>query len=197
MLMAVINKSEFKGLQEELEQFDQLRDSVIKESREVVKLSKKMIYGVHRNELHKAEKVKEIMKKALHKLQAKAKQSPALQFSGSCKIAEQEYVEAVCFLHFMKDKTLPSVKDLGVQAENYLLGICDLTGELMRKAINASIKENYEVTEEIWEFLQQLYEELMLFDFRNSELRRKFDSIKYNLQKVEHVVLELKLKNRR
>ena len=119
-----------------------------------------------------------------------------MYYSGSIKVAEQEFVEALCFYEFVKNKSLPTVSDLGVTSENYLLGLCDLSGELTRKAINASIKENYNETLAIWEFLETLYGELMRFDFRNSEIRRKFDGIKYDLQKIENVVLELKLKNK-
>jgi hypothetical protein len=37
---------------------------------------------------------------------------------------------------------------------------------------------------------------LMMFDFRNIPVRRKFDSIKYGLNKLENLILELKLKNK-
>lgn len=192
--MSMINKQEFKALQDQFEEFDHQREALIKLSRGVVKASKKVIYAVHRNELHKAKKLKEAMKKDLKKLITQTKKHNALYYSGFTRIAEQEYVEAVSFYEFMANKNIPSAKDLGVDQENYLLGLCDLTGELTRKAINASIKENYEITKEIWEFLEALYGELMMFDFRNNELRRKFDGVKYSLQKVENVVLELKLK---
>ena len=36
----------------------------------------------------------------------------------------------------------------------------------------------------------------MMFDFRNIPARKKFDSIKYGLEKLENLVLELKLKNK-
>ena len=36
----------------------------------------------------------------------------------------------------------------------------------------------------------------MQFDFRNSELRRKFDGIKWELKKLEDLSIELKLKGK-
>ena len=41
-----------------------------------------------------------------------------------------------------------------------------------------------------------IYGELLKFDFRDNEVRRKFDSIKYDLRKLEDLVLDLKLKGR-
>ena len=48
----------------------------------------------------------------------------------------------------------------------------------------------------IREFVTEIYEELLLFDFRNIPVRKKFDSIKYGLEKLEDLVLELKLKKK-
>ena len=41
-----------------------------------------------------------------------------------------------------------------------------------------------------------MYGELLKFDFRDNEVRRKFDAVKYDLRKLEDLVLDLKLKGR-
>ena len=82
---------------------------------------------------------------------------------------------------------VPSRDALGVTAEEYLLGLADLAGELARRAVLAATKQDtWEVTR-IHDLLQALYGKFIEYDFRNGELRRKFDSIKYQLQKVEEV----------
>src|SRR3989344_3523825 len=142
----ILNKADFKKLHDELEEADSQREHIIKEARDVLKGSKTMIYSVQRNELNHAGKLKEELKKDLKKVVEKCRKFPDLYYSGSIKVAEQEFVEALCFYEFVKNKSLPTVSDLGVTSENYLLGLCDLSGELTRKAINASIKENYDET---------------------------------------------------
>ena len=57
---------------------------------------------------------------------------------------------------------------MGADSENYLLGCCDLVGELMRNAVNSGIKGDYRAAFEIKIFVDDLYNELMKFDFRNS-----------------------------
>ena len=78
----------------------------------------------------------------------------------------------------------------------YLPGVCDLVGELTRRAINAAIKEDYATTFEIKDVVSEIFEELMLFDLRNIPARKKFDSIKYSLEKLEEVALNVKLKRK-
>lgn len=192
----MLDKSDFAQLQQQLSSNDAARDKLIIKSREVVKLSKKIIYAVHLGHIHRAEKLHDQIKKELDTVQKLASTNPALKYSGSVTIAEQEFVEAVCFLDFVKSGKVTPHAQLNVDAESYLLGLCDLTGELLRNGINASIKENYAETVRIKDVVSELYGEFMQFEFRNGDLRRKFDSIKYALNKLEDVVLELKLKGK-
>ena len=41
-----------------------------------------------------------------------------------------------------------------------------------------------------------IYGELLKFDFRDNEIRRKVDAVKYELRKLEDLVLDLKFKGR-
>jgi len=76
------------------------------------------------------------------------------------------------------------------------MGLCDLTGELVRKAVNDVIKKNFKQAMEIKDLVDEIYGEFLKFNLRNSELRRKSDQIKWNLKKLEDVVFELKLKGK-
>jgi len=192
----MIDKSEFKEMETQIAGFDEKRDRIIKDSRNVLKLSKQIIYALHRSEIREAEKLIADIKKELESLKKHTEKHPELLFLPSYKVAVQEYVEAAAYFNWIKSKKLVTRKELGVDTESYLLGICDLTGELVRKAINSAIKQDYNTAFEIKEFVSELYGELLRFDFRNSELRRKFDSIKYDLKKLEDLVLELKLKEK-
>lgn len=68
-----------------------------------------------------------------------------------------------------------------------------MTGELVRRAVFLAGKGKYEDVVKIKDFVDEIYGQLIKFDFRNSDLRRKFDSIKYDLKKLEDLVLQLKL----
>lgn len=190
----MINTKYFDGVKDKIESFDEQREILIKKTRDVIKLSKQIIYSVHRDEFEKAEELIKQIKSKLAELDKITKDHAALYYSGSYKIAVQEYVEAITYFEVIKNKKLPTHDELGVDLEYYLLGLMDLTGELVRKAINLAIKEDYETAILIKGFVSDLYGELLKLDLRASELRKKFDSIKYDLNRLEDLVFQIKLK---
>ena len=76
------------------------------------------------------------------------------------------------------------------------MGLCDLSGELVRKAVNDVIKKNFKEAMIIKNLVEEIYGEFLELNLRNSELRRKSDQIKWSLKKLEDIVFELKVKGR-
>ncbi len=191
----MIDKKDLDKIKKAIDSYDKQRDTVIKTSREVIKLSKTVIYAVHRNDMKSAGNAVKDMTSLFNTLKATVK-SPKLLSSGSYKVAVQEYVEALCFYELTKNNKIPSNAKLKLDPEFYLMGLIDLTGELVRKAINSAIKGEYKTSVDLKELVSDLYDELMLFDFSGGELRKKFDSVKYDLKKLDDLVLNLKLSNK-
>ena len=191
----MLDKKDLTKVKNSIDKYDKQRELVTAKSREIVRMSKKVIYDIHRDNLISAKKSIDAMNKELKKLKILAN-APKLVYVGSYKVAIQEYVEAVCFFEYVKNKKIPTNTKLKLEPDHYLLGLIDLTGELVRKAINEAIKENYTIAIDIKLFVTELYGELMQFDFANGELRKKFDSIKYDLKKLEDLVLNLKMSNK-
>ncbi|MBI1970000.1 hypothetical protein HYS48_04870 [Candidatus Woesearchaeota archaeon] len=194
--MGNIDYQDFEKLRKELETYESQRELLVQKSREIVILSKQAIHAVQRDQLQEAEKFVKGMEGKIIELRKITQHHGALDYSGSSKIAFQEYVEAVCFFQFVKHKKLPSAAELKVNADYYLLGLCDLTGELVRKAIHEAIAGNFSKALEIKEFVFDVYGELLKFNFRNGELRKKFDGIKYDLKRLEDLALGIKMKER-
>lgn len=184
---------DFNALRKELQQYDAERELLIKKSRDVLKLSKQVIYAVHRDELTAAEKLVKEMERERQALEKIATHSNKMVYEGSYKIALQEYVEAILYYEFVKTGKLP---DLKVLAEYYILGLCDLPGELGRRAVFLAGKGNVKEVQKIRDEIDGLYGELLKFDFRENEIRRKVDAVKYELRKMEDLVLDLTLKGR-
>src|SRR3990167_6579754 len=133
----IVNEKEFREIAKHLDQFEEKREQQIAKSRDIIKISKQIIYALHRNDVKEAESYVNTIKKELKKL------SSYHYDTNMASVAWQEYVEAIAFYHFVKDKKIPTSKDLGVDPESYLLGLCDLTGELVRRAVNAVIQKDY------------------------------------------------------
>jgi predicted translin family RNA/ssDNA-binding protein len=138
----MIDKNIFPQLKKEIEAYDNTREELIVESRPILQESKKAIYSIHRGDLKKAKQKIDGAKKQLEKLKKKAK-NPST-FTGAYDNALQEYVEAVTYYYFVEENRLIGNKELYIDAENYLLGVCDLTGELGRRAVFSVVNEDYE-----------------------------------------------------
>ena len=186
----MLDKKEFERIRKEMDAFEAKRESIIQKSRDIISASKKIIYALHRNDIKSAEQyVKEIKKKK------ESLGNENIRFDTNIdQTALQEYAEALCYYHFVKDKKIPSASALKIDNESYLMGLCDLTGELGRRAVNEVIRQNFSQAMEIKELVDEIYGEFLQFNLRNGELRKKSDQIKWNLKKLEDVVFELKTK---
>lgn len=183
----VLDKKSFIIMKAKLVDFEDKREKTIASSREIIKLSKLIIYSMHRNEISEAEKSVKDIKKKIKELD-KTKNYD----TGLSAVAFQEFVEAITYYEFLKNKRIPSHKELEVNVENYLMGLCDLTGELVRKAVDFAINKRFSDVEKIRELVEEIYGEFLKLDLRNTELRKKADSIKWNLRKLEDLVLNIK-----
>jgi predicted translin family RNA/ssDNA-binding protein len=188
----MLNRKEFEKIREELTDFDSKRESIIQLSRETISLSKRIIYALHRNDIKSASSlVKDIEKKK------KSLDSVNIKLDTNIgQTALQEYVEALCYYDFITKKRIPSMASLKVNNGSYLMGLCDLTGELVRKAVNSVIGKDFKKAVEIKNLVEEIYNEFLKFNFRNNELRVKSDQIKWNLKKLEDVIYELSLKGK-
>lgn len=188
----MLDKKDFGRIRKDIDAFEAKRETIIQKSRDIIHLSKRIIYALHRNDTKSAESyVKEIKKKK------ESLGDENIRFDTNIDhTALQEYAEALCYYHYVKDKKIPSSSLLKIDNENYLMGLCDLTGELVRKAVNEAINRNFAQVVEIKELVEEIYGEFLNFNLRNGELRKKSDQIKWNLKKLEDVVFELKLKGR-
>tara|TARA_Y100000310_G_scaffold166850_1_gene166524 strand:+ start:8427 stop:9002 length:576 start_codon:yes stop_codon:yes gene_type:complete len=188
----MLNKNEFTKIRKELETYDKQREVLINEGRALLKLSKCMIYSVHRNNLSETKSLLKQIKSAKFKLDKTAKRTKELSAEPSYSSALQEYAEAFCYYYFVTYKKLPSKKTLGVNSEDYLLGLCDLTGELGRRAVSLATKREFKEVEIIKDTVEEIYGEFLKFNLRNSQLRRKSDSIKWNLKKLEEIMYDIR-----
>jgi len=185
----MLKQKEFESIKKEIDSYNEEREKIIQKAHKIIQTSKKIIYSLIKGDTQESQ-IKEI------KAQVKdlKKTKGALEFPSIYKVALQEYVEAIAFYIFIKEKRLITLKETEVGIEEYLLGICDLTGELIRKAVKSVIDENYKEVYLIQEFIDLIYRQFLNFNFANGELRKKSDSIKWNLNKLEDLMLSLKLK---
>jgi len=155
----------FETFRSELDDENDRRERIVKSSRDITIHSKRVIFLLHRlaiSDLDDAgtrEERKDYVeaRKKLAEIQAIFRSlQPELQgerfwrHQNAISPGMQEYIEAVSFLHYLErgkmisyDGVLDSLRDekgvllCHLSLDDYLLGVSDLTGELMRFAITA------------------------------------------------------------
>jgi len=120
----------------------------------------------------------------------------------------QSLVFVSAFLRFLESGQLLSIKDatkvLGIedswkdrfylQVEDYLHGLILLINELSRLAVNMVTLGNYDAPHKINSFVKDLFSAFQLLNLKNDSLRRRFDSIKYDVKKIEEVVYDISIR---
>lgn len=186
----MLDKREFIRIRNDLGRFEAKREGVIQTSRSIISASKSIIYALQRSDRKEAEaQIKEI--------RALMKRLPAEPYDANIqKVAKQEFVEALGFYYLIAEGKVPGARELGVEDEEYLSGLCDLTGEVVRKAVLDAIKGRFEDVRKTHQFVEEVYGEFLKLDLRNGELRKKSDAIKWNLKRLDDLLYDIGMKKR-
>ena len=190
----MMKKSDFVRIRSDIEKLDGKRDEMIRSSLGFIKKTKVIIYSLHRGEREEAGLLRKKLEEDFRKIKKSIDKYPSLYYSGIYKTIVQEYVEAMAYYHFVVSGELLEFSRLEVSPVHYLFGLCDLTGELVRKAVNSTIQKDYKSAIRIKNFVSDLYGEFLKVNLRNSEVRKKIDEAKYNLKKLEDLVVNISLK---
>ena len=192
-------RKELENIKEMFDVQEEKREEIINVSRTIVRSSKQAIQALHKDDAQRAQKLIDEAKQAIEQSHALLEQT-RYSSVGNYNAGIEEYVEAVSYYSFITTTTLPTIKELGlsfdITPEQYLLGICDLPGELGRKAVTLAIQNNKEEIEKIFDVIEFISENLLSFDFRPLEFRKKVESIKYQLTKVQNILYDMTLKSR-
>ncbi len=185
----MLPQDQFDRLKQELSAFDELREDLIKRSRRLNTLAKQGLYKSHRDEFSAAEETfKEADPLAAELIKA-YEENPKAKI-GAVTAALQEWGECKAYHIYASEGRLATQEELGLEAEDYLLALADLSGELLRRAVLASIAKDHEKAKAIRDSVDELHGVFVQFDFRNGELRKKADRLRWNLQKIEELLVK-------
>ncbi|EER23095.1 hypothetical protein D8B26_004401 [Coccidioides posadasii str. Silveira] len=148
-------QSLFMYFRNELDEHHDRRERIIKVSRDVTALSKKIIFSLHRIRNLNTPIPKSIAKENADRfsqidtlfksIAADVSGLNAWRYQHQTTWGVQEYIEALSFQHYIEKQRLITLEEVRsslppeilVTESDYVLGLFDLTGELMRFAITA------------------------------------------------------------
>ena len=129
-------------------------------------------------------------KKVFKSLKSLLKKTPYLYSVGGVHVGTEEYVEAQLLADYLEGKALSTLKELDVNHQDYICGLCDMSGELLRYA-----RKHPESMKTIQEDLQDLYQactEIVIT--RNSVIRKKLEDLERNERRMEEMIFQWELK---
>ena len=108
--------------------------------------------------------------------------------------AFEKMISCKCMSAFFKTGALAPRSDFArFTNEEYICGVIHFCQELGRYAVGRATVGDSGSVVLCRDLVQQLFGQLLEFDFRNGPLRRKYDGVKYVLRRLEDVLYELSL----
>lgn len=171
------------------------RRQIISAANNILFEAKKTIFALQRQDFKVAEiKLNEI-EKSLKNLENRFGVD-RLRREGAYKAAVEEYLEGKTFYLIIKNKKITEVKELHLDYEGYLGGVCDLIGELVRFATNQAAGGKFAEVAKLKKIADSIMTQLVDFDL-TGYLRTKYDQARGHLRKLEQMAYEIKLRNKK
>jgi len=185
-----------------MEHFDKSRELVIKDSRDVQKLSKLAVYSVIRGQLGDAKRKLHEAGRIANKILTTVSTHHALR-GGSFSNSLEEWAEGLLLLEWVQSKHIMSKSQiLSYNVENgfafvlnnaeYIGALSDFTGEIGRLAVAQASKRNLEAVQEIHQADLVVSNFITLLNVTN-QFGKKLEAVNTNLRKVEDIVFELSM----
>jgi len=206
----VMPYNELEELRLRMEHRDEQRETLIKRCRDAQKAAKQAIFALHRSDnkraKHLIEECETVVKRDLLPIVQK---DPALHH-GSFSNVMEEYAEAKLFYFWLNgtdDKATVNDKPNGLlmqpnefttislEPDEYLGGLCDLTGEIGRFAVQRGTARDSEGVKFCMETnLSILFAMETLQRFPSgSSIHKKMDQLRFSVEKLERMLYELSL----
>lgn len=190
----MLNKPFYQKLGANLRSYTDKRRELIKQAGDAQTAAKRAIFALQRDSEAEADKLLVASKTALAALRKKYAKETRLFNEGSYKAALEELLEAEIFKQARAGQTLGPIKDLEYQDDDYVSGLADVPGELLRYAIKSATERKFDLVKRCHTFAVDIVDALIAMDLTGYH-RQKFDQAKQALNKLEQIVYEISLKN--
>jgi len=117
-----------------------------------------------------------------------------LQYDSLLSIPQVESLFGLSWAASPSNASNSPVGTFCIEIDDYLFGLTFLPSELSRLCVNSVINEDFTLPLRISSFLNNLYGGFRLLNLKNDMLRKRYDSIKYDVKKVEEVVYDLTIR---
>eukprot|EP00455_Lapot_gusevi_P017052 TRINITY_DN1898_c0_g1_i1.p1 TRINITY_DN1898_c0_g1~~TRINITY_DN1898_c0_g1_i1.p1 ORF type:complete len:245 (+),score=83.79 TRINITY_DN1898_c0_g1_i1:70-804(+) len=144
----------------------------------------------------------EALKPAWQRVTESIANEPIEKYRYLWKSHTSNLVFAAAFRHWLETHTLITIEQCqqiiggpdNIDVEDYLLGVTNLPRELSRLCMNCVTAGNYELPIIISKFVSDLYSAFQMLNLRNDALRKRYDAIKYDVQRIDEVMYDISVR---
>ncbi|MFH1100493.1 MAG: RNA-binding protein [Methanobacteriota archaeon] len=165
---------------------DKARDEALKHSRDVIIACRKAIQHLHQDHLTEAESFITQASTKIAQLYELTKDHPDIVHAGFVENAAQEFVEVQCLYNIMQGKELPDPDTLQTTYSSYLMGLCDVVGELRRGALDFMLEGDTTRANEYLQHMDRIYDAVMSFSYPSAlvPIKKKQDMVRGIIEKT-------------
>ncbi len=173
-------------IEKSIDDKDKTREKALRNSREIIINCRKAIQSIHQEQMKKAKNNIDTASETLKELYKVTKNYPELYHAGFVENAAQELVEANCFLNITKGEDLPDPDDMNTTYSSYLMGLCDLVGELRRTALDSIRKGKSKKADTCLDMMEEIYDVIIRFDYPAGliPIKKKQDMVRGMIEKT-------------
>jgi predicted translin family RNA/ssDNA-binding protein len=155
--------------------------------------SKQVIALLRRDNFDEAKKLLTATQEKFKEVNTIAKSEKRALEENFYQEAIEEFIEAFTLFNYLQKPAKKLPKYIQVTPEQMIGGICDFTGELVRKAVNAAGKGDIKILEKYHREIEEVAEELTKIGFKG-KLRQKYDEVERNYRRMEQILYDVRLK---
>lgn len=159
-----------------LDRLESVRESIIKQSRDLLRLSKAVISSIVSGE--DASTYIEKMQELFVDINAKIKECPELAYSNMFFAIATEYAEAMQLYYIRNRMRILSIDELNINPLPYLMSLLEVIGELKRVSLECLRRGDLDEAYNFLRIAEEVYNALLSFSYPEALLpgfRRKLD----------------------
>jgi Predicted RNA-binding protein of the translin family len=136
---------------------EKTREKAIRDSRDVIRLTKKIIHSIHVGDTD-VKSLKELMKDLMQDAMA-------------------EYAETAILYSVVEHTPVPSFSDLRISPQSWILGLADSLGEMRRLLLTMLLDSRITDARSLYSEMDEVYDAIITFDIPDAivPIRRKQD----------------------
>ena len=165
---------------------EKIREEALKASRDIIISCRRGIQQLHQDRLPEAEGYIKQASAKLVQLYDGTKDYPDIFYAGFVENAAQEFVEIYCLYNIKKGEELPDPDAIQTTYSAYLLGLCDVVGELRRGALDFMLEGNTTKANEYLTYMDRIYDSIISFDYPSSliPIKKRQDMVRGLIEKT-------------